>query len=150
MAYPQIYQKPQRVFGLFIRNYGIINKRLTSLLKKDQFQWGEEAEEAFQRLKLAMTTTPVLALPNFQEPFILETNDCNHGRGAVLMQGRRPIAFFSKALYPQNQNLSVYEKELLAITAAVDKWRHYLEANSFVIKTDHYSLEYLLQQKLHT
>lgn len=66
------------------------------------------------------------------------------------MQDSRPISFLSKALGPRNLGLSVYEKEYLALLMAVSKWRHYLEHLPFVIKTDHQSLRYLLDQRLST
>jgi RNase H-like domain found in reverse transcriptase len=95
-----------------------------------------------------MCSALVLALPNFNVPFIIETNASDLGMGAVLMQGRRPIAFLSKALGVKNKLLSTYEKELLALLTAVQKWRHYLQGQSFIIKTDHLSLKFLLEQKL--
>lgn len=66
------------------------------------------------------------------------------------MQDNRPLAFLSQALALKNQGLSVYEKELIAVLKAVEKWRHYLEGRPFVIKTDHESLKFLLQQRMHT
>jgi len=45
-----------------------------------------------------MTTTPVLALPNFAEPFIIEIDASNIGTGAVLMQHGQPVAYLNKAL----------------------------------------------------
>jgi hypothetical protein len=64
-----------------------------------------------------------LALPNFNETFEVETDACDYGVGAVLMQKGHPIAFLSKALGPKNRGLSTYEKECLAILMAVEKWR---------------------------
>ena len=58
----------------FVRNYGLIAKPLTNLLKKGQFEWGDETEVALLALKKAMSTTPTLAMPNFEEPFTIETN----------------------------------------------------------------------------
>jgi len=92
----------------------------------------------------------ILALPDFTKPFVPETDACDTGIKTVLSQEGRPLAFFSKALRVKNSGLSIYEKEYLAILMAIDKWRHYLEQDHFVIQTDHESLKYLLDQKIHT
>ncbi|CAA0831231.1 Uncharacterized mitochondrial protein AtMg00860 [Striga hermonthica] len=118
------------------------------LLKKDQFKWGKEAEEAFNRLKGAMTPALVLALPNFDQPFIVETDASGVGIGAVLMQGGRPISFLSNALCPKNQALSIYKREFLAVLQVVQKWRHYLQGHMFTIRTDQQALKYLMEQKV--
>jgi hypothetical protein len=73
-----------------------------------------------------MTRTPVLTLPNFQQSFTVETDACQDGIGAVLMQQGQPIAYLSKALGQQHRNLSIYEKEFLALIMVVEKWRSYL------------------------
>lgn len=95
----------------FIKNYGEISIPLTKLLQKDQFNWGHEVAHSFQQLKQAIASTPVLALPNFSQPFIVETDASFKGIGVVLTQGGRPLAFLSKALVPKHLGLSVYEKE---------------------------------------
>lgn len=79
----------------FIKEYGRIRKPLTNLLRKGNFKWDEKATLAFEELKDAMTKAPVLAMPNFKIPFILETDACDSGIGAVLVQERRSIAFMS-------------------------------------------------------
>ena len=106
----------------FVRNYGLIAQPLTCLLKKGQFKWSEEAELAFQQLKTAMTTTPTLAMPNFNEPFFIETDASGDGIGAVLSQQGRPIAFMSKALGTAKRSWSTYAKEMLAIIHAIQTW----------------------------
>jgi hypothetical protein len=88
-------------------------------------------------------TTPVLALPNFNETFVVETDACSRGVDAVLLQNNHPIAFISKALGPRLHGLSTYEKECLAILMAVDKWRSYLQHAEFIIRTDQRSLMHL-------
>lgn len=86
-----------------------------------KFVWTPEADSAFHALKQAMCSTLVLALPDFSKPFALETDACDIGIGAVLLQDGHPIAFYSKAIGTQNSKLSIYEKEFLAIMMAVDK-----------------------------
>jgi len=66
------------------------------------------------------------------------------------MQQRHPIAFISRALAPKHHSISAYEKELLALVFVVDKWRPYLIGSHFIVKTDHFSLKYLLEQKIAT
>lgn len=133
-----------------MQHYGNIAKPLTELLKKNQFQWHDAATQAFQKLKEAMSHPPVLALPDFIETFIVETDASSNGMGAVLVQKKRPTAFFSKALSTSHQALSVYEKEMLAVVTAIQKWRAYLIGRHFIIKTDHQSIKYLMDQRIHT
>jgi hypothetical protein len=94
----------------FIKHYGIVAKPLTSILKLKSFSWPAEAESAFKTLKSAMCSAPMLSLPNFAEPFEIETDACDTGVGVVLSQHGHPIAFLSKALSRANQKLSTYEK----------------------------------------
>ena len=105
----------------FIAHYGMLSKPLTNLLKKGvPFLWTHNEQQAFVLLKQALTSAPVLALPDFSKKFVVETDACDVGIGAVLMQEGHPIAYVSKALGPRNQTLSVYEKEYLAILLAVE------------------------------
>ena len=134
----------------FIRHYGVISKPLTALLKKNSFSWNPMAQVAFEKLKSAMTSAPVLALPDFTKPFVVEADASGEGIRDVLMQEGHPLAFLSKALSPKHQALSTYEKEFMAVVLAVEKWRPYLLGRHFVIKTDHYSLKYLMEQKITT
>jgi RNase H-like domain found in reverse transcriptase len=99
----------------FIKEYGVISKPLTYLLKKNAYKWSQEADSAFNTLKKAMCGAPVLALPDFTKEFVLETDASDKGVGAVLMQGRRPLAFFNKSLGVKGHALSTYEKELVAL-----------------------------------
>jgi hypothetical protein len=132
----------------FVRNYGVIARPLSNLLKKKGFHWDDAATEAFAALKQAMSTTPVLQLPDFQKPFVVETDACATGIGAVLMQDHHPLAFLSKPLSTANQQLSIYEKEFLALIMAVEHWRPYLQRGEFIVKTDHHSLSFPDEQHL--
>ncbi|MCI00250.1 transposon TF2-1 polyprotein, partial [Trifolium medium] len=97
-----------------------------------------------------MTEAPVLGLPDFSQPFIIETDASGIGVGAVLGQNGHPIAYFSKKLSPRMQKQSAYTRELLAITEALAKFRHYVLGNKFIIRTDQRSLKSLMDQSLQT
>uniref|UniRef100_A0A8R7VF59 Reverse transcriptase domain-containing protein n=1 Tax=Triticum urartu TaxID=4572 RepID=A0A8R7VF59_TRIUA len=131
----------------FVKFFGTIARPLHDVLRKDSFQWTQTQTQAFQDLKQAMVSAPVLALPNFSEPFTLETDASGVGLGAMMQQGR-PLAYFSSTLCPTNAALSTYEKEALAIIPALKRWRHYFLGNDLIIKTDHQSLQYMTDQKV--
>ena len=85
----------------FVKSYASLAAPLHDLLKRDNFQWTETLQQVFDFLKSAMTTTPVLALPNFTIPFILETDAFGVGIGAILSQSGHALAYFSKKLPTQ-------------------------------------------------
>ena len=105
----------------FIRGYGYIAQPLTELLMKDAFHWTDVAKATFHQLKEAVSHPPVLALPDFTKPFIIECDASGVGLGAVLLQNMRPITFHSQVLRGKNLHFSTYEKELLALATAVKK-----------------------------
>lgn len=131
----------------FISKYAHKAQPLTAQLKKDAFGWSDAATVAFNELKQAMVSSPVLVLPDFNKRFVIEADASGFGLGAVLMQDDKPVAFFSKVLGPKSQLKSIYEKELMAICLAVQKWRYYLLGRQFLIKTDQQSLRFLMQQR---
>jgi len=134
----------------FVKGYATIAAPLTRLLCKDAFQWVPESQDAFATLKHAMTSTPMLALPDFSLPFALETNASGTAMGVFLQQQSHPIAFFSKPFRSCMQHASTYVRELHAITAAIHKWRQYLLGHKFIIFTDHRSLHDLMPQVIQT
>ncbi|MCH87732.1 enzymatic polyprotein, partial [Trifolium medium] len=117
----------------FIKAYSSIALPLTNLLKKDMFKWDNETATAFVQLKQAVSTTPILALPDFSQPFVLETDASSCGVGAVLSQQGHLIAFFSKKLGPKARQQSAYVREFRTITEALSKFRHYLLGHKFII-----------------
>ncbi|KAJ8751836.1 hypothetical protein K2173_026032 [Erythroxylum novogranatense] len=134
----------------FIKHYGTIAAPLNRLMSKEGFIWTQEAAEAFEHLKQTLSHAPVLRLPDFSQPFVIECDASGSGIGAVLMQQNQPIAFFSEGLKGAALKYSTYEKEMLAVVKSVRKWRPYLLGNSFIVRTDHRSLKFLLEQRITT
>jgi hypothetical protein len=130
--------------------HGGIAAPLTSLLRKDSFKWNDRAEQAFTLLKEVIAAPPVLGLPDFSKPFVIECDASREEIGAVLMQTGQPLAYLSQCLKGKSLNLSTYEKELLALVMAVKKWRHFLLGHNFKVRTDQQSLKYLLEQRIDT
>ena len=85
----------------FVKQYGVISKPLIALLKNNSFQWGDDAQAAFEPLKAAMVAALVLALPDFTKIFVVETDASGEGIRAILIQKSHPIAYLTR-LYPQN------------------------------------------------
>lgn len=123
---------------------------LQKLLCKDAFSWTQESQVAFDQLKAAMTSARVLALPNFSEPCVIETDASGTAIGAVLMQNGHPLAYFSKNLGPRLLHASTYIRELHATVAAIRRWRQYLLGRPFTILTDHKSIRELMTQVIQT
>lgn len=86
------------VLSRFVKNYGVLAAPLTNLLRKNCFKWSHDATIAFEELKKTLTTTPILTLPYFSQPFIVECDSSDMGIGAILQQDVRPISFYSHTL----------------------------------------------------
>ncbi|CAM8908453.1 unnamed protein product [Rhodiola kirilowii] len=93
-----------------------------------------------------MTTTPVLALPDFSNLFIVECDASDTGLGAVLQQNRRPVAYFSRMFAVRHQRLPAYEKELIGLTKAIRHWRPYLWGRSFLVRRENVVADALSRQ----
>jgi hypothetical protein len=149
-------QSPQALRGFlglvgyyrkYIQDFGLIAAPLTRLLRHDAFAWDAEANEAFQAFQRALTTGPVLQMPDFDSPFVVDCDASGIGFGAVLHQGEGPLAFFSRPFTARHHKLAAYERELIGLVQAVRHWRPYLWGRPFRVRTDHYSLKFLLDQR---
>ncbi|XP_035539641.1 uncharacterized protein LOC118344015, partial [Juglans regia] len=131
----------------FVKDFSTIAAPLTEVIKKNVgFHWGANQENAFATIKERLCSAPVLALPDFNKAFEIECDASGIGIGAVLMQDRRPIAFFSEKLSGASLKYPTYDKELYALVHALETWQHYLWPREFVIHTDHESLKHLKGQ----
>ncbi|KAK3565915.1 hypothetical protein QTP86_020324 [Hemibagrus guttatus] len=132
---------------------GSVSGPLTSLLRRKpkRLNWTDQAWVAFLQLKSCFTTAPILWHPDPNRPFVVEVDASSSGLGAVLSQQHgdpgklHPCAFYSQKLTAAEANYDVGNRELLAIKAALEEWRHWLEGarHPFQVLTDHRNLEYL-------
>jgi hypothetical protein len=134
----------------FIQDFGIIAAPLMRLLRRDAFAWDDEADAAFLALKGTLTTGPVLQMPDFDRVFTVDSDASGAGFGAVLHQGVGPLAFFSRPFAARHLKLAAYERELIGLVQVMRHWRPYLWGCHFIVRIDHYSLKYLLDQRLLT
>ena len=136
----------------FVPHFATIAAPLTELTRKGsptKLLWDAAHERAFVSLRKAITSHPVLQLPDYTKVFVLQTDASNEGVGAILLQEfdgvRHPIGFASRKLQPREQNYSTIERECLAIVWAMQKFQNFLYGQHFVLEVDHEPLKYLNQ-----
>ncbi|GJW34585.1 putative reverse transcriptase domain-containing protein [Tanacetum coccineum] len=108
---------------------------------------GNKQEATFQTLKHKLCSTPILALPQGAENFIVYCDASHKGLGAVLMQNEKVIAYASRQLKIHEKNYTSYDLELGEVVFALKIWRHYLYGSKCTVFTDHKSLQHILDQK---
>jgi len=130
----------------FVKGFSEIALPMTELTHdKAPWKWGSEQQKAFDQLKAALCSAPVLILPDPTKPFVLNCDSCAFAIGATLQQdhgnGLQPVAYRSRKLSKAERNYDVREREFMAILDACSHWRHYLHSDEpFVLKSDHSSL----------
>ena len=119
--------------------------------KNVNFVWTKDCPEAFEKLKDCLSTAPVLAYPDMNQQFILDTDASNEGLGVVLSQlcteGKRTVAFASRTLNDPEKNNYAMRKELLGVIFGLKQYRHYLLGRTFILRTDYGLLQWLLRFK---
>jgi hypothetical protein len=131
----------------FILNSSKIVKPIIGLLKNDtKFDWSSKCNEAFEQLKVLLTTAPVLAQPDIEKPFDVYYDASGSGLGCVLMQEGRVIAYASRQLHRHEEHYPTHDLELAAVVHALKIWCHYLLGNTCHLYTDHKSLKYIFTQ----
>lgn len=131
----------------FVKGFSQLNTPLTDLTNKGSFQWNEKVKHTFKRLEEAMSTRPILPLPDFTQPFILECDASEEGIGVVLMQDKHLITHASLKLTQVERLYSIYDKEMLVIGHTLTKFRQNLVGAKFIVRTNHNSLRYFLDQR---
>jgi len=140
----------------FIWDFSTIARPLFDLTRSDKvWNWDAKEREAFKRLKMAVTTAPVLVSPQDSEPFHIEADSSDFASGAVLSQKLpgeekwHPVVFYSKSLSLVEWNYEIHNKEMLAIIRALEEWRYFLEGawHPVEIWMDYKNLEYFITAK---
>lgn len=128
-----------------------INDLLKGKKKGEKVLWSEEAGVAFDKIKQALVSAPILSSPDFSKKFCIQCDASDVGLGGVLTQVQgveeKVIAFASRTLSKAERNYSVTERECLAVVFGIDKFRPYIEGVKFTVMTDHYSLLWLNRMK---
>ena len=140
----------------FIKNFSELAALLTELSKKGQrnqdIKWGESQEKAFNQLRQALVSKPILKMVEVYKPFTLQVDASDLGIGAIVLQEENgtkvPVAYASRKLKQSERSYVVIEKECLALVWAVQKFLRYLWGTPFTVETDHCHLKYLNEAKL--
>lgn len=138
-------------YGNFVKDFSRLAEPLHALKRKNaRFVWGEPQRRSFEALKEAISTPPVLQVPDFEKEFVLVCDASDMAVSAVLNQrgeaGLAPIAFASRLLSATERKYSTYEKECLAVVWGCERFRVYLEHTPFILHTDNQALSWLLKQ----
>ena len=132
----------------FIQGYSKIAIPLTDLMKKErEWKWELECQDAFQRLKDAITSEPVLRLPDLELPFEVQTDASDKALRGVLVQEGHLVAFESRKLDALEQRYSMHEKEMIAVIYYLDTWKHYLRGTRFMVVTNNVANTFFTTQK---
>ena len=159
MARPQNVTDVRSFIGMtsyyrrYIPRYTAVAKPLLNITRKNaQFVWTDETEEAFDALKTALTTEPILAYPDMNLPFILYSDASKKSIGAALVQEQegqeKAIEYMSNSLNDTQQKWGTIQREAYAIMQAVHKFKPYLHGHQFTIRTDHKPLKYMFRAKM--
>ena len=157
LSYPTCVREVRSFLGhagfyrRFIADFSKIALPLSQLLQKDvEFNFDDKCKAAFNHLKQALTSTPIIQPPDWTLPFELMCDASNYAVGAVLAQrvgkASHVIYYASRTLDAAQANYTTTEKELLAIVFALDKFRSYLLGSKVVVFTDHAALKFLLKK----
>jgi hypothetical protein len=136
----------------FIKDFSKITKPLTHLLQKDvAFDFDEKCLAAFQTLKSALVSAPIIQPPDWIQPFKIMCDASDYAVGAALGQRKEgrvhTVYYASKTLNEAQLNYATTEKELLVVVFTFEKIRSYIVNSKVIVYTDHATIKYLLAKK---
>jgi hypothetical protein len=120
---------------------------MTELLEKGKtFEWKPKCEASFQELKKRLTMTPVLTMPDMENPFSIYYDASGQGLGCVLLQHGHIVVYASRQLRKHQEKYPTYDLELAILIHALKIWRHYIFSKRCEVYSDHKSLKYIFTQ----
>ena len=135
-------------YRIFVKGFSMIASPMTRLLHKNmKFEWGEECQRNFDKLKAFLTEAQVLTQPTCGKEYVIFSDASLNGLGCVQMQEGKVVAYASRQLKPHEKNFPTHDLELAAIIFALKIWRHYLYGEKCFIYTDNKNLKYLPSQR---
>ena len=152
---PRSAKEVQQFLGLanyyrrFVKDFATVAKPLHKLTEKGvPFSWSDQCQSCFNTLKSLLTSAPILALPDWSRPFIVDTDASDQAIGAVLSQvnengDEQVIAYASRCLSKTERNYCVTRRELLAVVTFLQQFKQYLLGHTFMIRTDHGALTWI-------
>jgi hypothetical protein len=145
----QIFLGLANFYRRFVLGFSHIAWALSQVTRgggKEKFMWGLSQQQVFDDLKQHLCSTPVLSLPDLQQPFEIETDASDYVVGIVLTQHRHPVAYHSETLSDVICKYPTYDKEMYSIVQSCRQWRHYILGKETIIHTDHKPLQFMQTQ----
>ena len=133
------WERPKSVFEIlsflglagyyrrFIEDFSLLAAPMARLTRKEvKFDWDDRCEEAFQELKMRLTTTHILIVPDRGQGYTMYCDASRAGLGCVLMQSGRVVAYGSRQLKNHEQNYPTHNMQLAAVVFTLKIWHYYL------------------------
>ena len=135
-------------YNRIIQYFSRLAAPMMRLIRKEvKFEWNDLCEKAFQELKMRLTSSPILIVPDRGQGYIVYCDASKYGLGCVLMQFGMVMAYGSRQLKNHKHSYPTHDMELAAIVFTLKIWRHYLYGEQFEVFLDHKSLKYIFIQR---
>ena len=125
---------------MWIRRSHVLAPLAALTSKTAKWQWGTDEQEAFETMKRIIAKETMLAYPDFEKEFVIHTDASHEQPGAVISKDKRPIAFYSRKLKPEQTRYTTTERELLSIVETLKEFHNILLGHKVIVHTDHKNL----------